>query len=233
MKRIYIIIILVASMFSQNQTAHSSSSGFSQNQVTLSGGINWGTIKYNNSDVPDEVDIHYRSGLNIGVETTQGKIKLGVAYIQRGAELIVDVDAGFIDPIYSGLGELTLSGYDELNYLSAYGFLPIVNQRSFTASAGFQIGKMISGKTQMTLTDPNNITGYGYGYSETKNQKLDEDYFNIDYGILIAIDLKIAPKINCRGSYYIGLGDVLAGFTSSDGNYKFQGIGINLLYNLK
>ena len=220
MKKICLTIILLSNIFAQTfaDTAQRRTPT-QQNKLTLIGGLNLGTIEYNNSQLNDLADIQYRAGANLAVEITQGKMKLGAAFIQRGGDLSLDMDG------------ITLSGYDVINYIAIYGLLPVVSQQGFTASAGFQAGKMISGKTKMTLTDTYNLTGYGYGYSETMSQDLETEYFNIDYGLIVAADFKITSQIGIRGSYYIGLGDVLAGFPGgSDDNYKHRGIGIDLLY---
>ena len=65
MKKSLTILLLVTGLFAQG--------GF-----TIVGGLNMGSIKYNDSDVADEVDVSMKMGFSIGAETMAGPLKLVV-----------------------------------------------------------------------------------------------------------------------------------------------------------
>jgi opacity protein-like surface antigen len=176
---------------------------FAQGGFTIVGGLNLGSVQYNDSDVADLFDISMKVGLNIGAETAVGPLKVGGALVQRGAKMEM-----------SFLGE-TFTGSDTYNYLTAYGIYPYAIKEGISAFGGLQLGKAIGGTSEFD------------GDSETLNS----DDFALDYGLLIGLDYMINTKMGVRASYYLGLADVIKD-VDSDFNFKNTGIGLALLYNL-
>ena len=106
---------------------------FAQGGITIVGGLNMGSVEYNDSDLADAVDISMKPGLSMSAETMVGPLKVGGGFVQRGA----NIEADF-------LGE-TLEGSDTFNYLSGYGLYPYSIQEGLSAFGGFQLGKCIGG----------------------------------------------------------------------------------------
>ena len=60
MKKVFIITLFIAVVFAVNL--------FAQTDVTLVGGLNFSTVKYNDNTVDDNVDISTKSGFVLGIE---------------------------------------------------------------------------------------------------------------------------------------------------------------------
>ena len=181
---------------------------FAYRGFTIVGGLNMGSIKYNDSDVADEVDVSMNMGFSIGAETMAGPLKVGGGFVQRGANVEFDL-----------LGE-TLEGSDIFNYLSGYGLYPFAIQEGLSAFGGFQLGKCIGGKTEVL-----------WGV-ESESEDLKGKDFALDYGLLLGVDYSINANMGVRASYYLGLADVVEDVVS-DLNYKHTGIGVLLLYKMQ
>ena len=195
MKKSLTILLLVTGLFAQG--------GF-----TIVSGLNMGSIKYNDSDVADEVDVSMRMGFSIGAETMAGPLKVGAGFVQRGANVEFDL-----------LGE-KLEGSDTYNYLSGYGLYPFSIQEGLSAFGGFQAGKCIGGKTEASLA------------CESESEDLEGEDFALDYGLLLGVDFSLNVNMGVRASYYLGLADVVEDL-DSDFNYKNTGIGISILYKMQ
>jgi len=195
MKKSLTILLLITGLFAQG--------GF-----TIVGGLNMGSIKYNDSDVADEVDVSMKMGFSIGAETMAGPLKVGGGFVQRGANVEVDL-----------LGE-TLEGSDTYNYLSGYGLYPFSIQEGLSAFGGLQFGKCIGGETEASFA------------GESESEDLKGEDFALNYGLLLGIDFSINANMGVRASYYLGLADVVEDL-DSDFNYKNTGIGISLLYKIQ
>ena len=180
---------------------------FAQGGFTIVGGLNMGSIKYNDSDIADEVDISMKMGFSVGAETMAGPLKVGGAFVQRGANVEVDVYGA------------KLEGSDTYNYISGYGLYPFSIQEGLVAFAGLQLGKCIGGKTEISFA------------GESESEDLEGEDFALDYGLLLGVDYSINANMGVRASYYLGLADV-ADDLDSDFNYKNTGIGISILYKM-
>ena len=176
---------------------------FAQGGLTIVGGLNMGSIKYNDSDVADEVDVSMKTGFSFGVEKMVGSLIVGGGFVQRGANVEID---------FGGLGKV--KGSDTYNYLSVYGLYPFGS-----VFGGFQLGKSIGGKTEVSLD------------GESESEDLEGEDFALDYGLLLGVDYSINASLGVRASYYLGLADV-GKEGDSDENFKNTGIGISLLYKM-
>ena len=180
---------------------------FAQGGITIVGGLNMGSLEYNDSDLADAVDISMKPGLSMSAETMVGPLKVGGGFVQRGA----NIEADF-------LGE-TLEGSDTFNYLSGYGLYPYTIQEGLSAFGGFQLGKCIGGKTEISFD----------GNSESED--LEGEDFELDYGLLLGVDYMLNTNMGVRASYYLGLADVVKDL-DSDSNFTNTGIGISLLFKM-
>jgi len=200
MKNLFIITIFVVVVFAVNLSA--------QTDVTLVGGLNLSTVKYNDNNADNYVDISMRSGFILGVETVGGPFIVGAAFIQRGANVKSKV--------------YDFEGSDTYNYLSGYLLYPISIQKQLSVYGGCQLGKLIGGTAKFESD----------GATETND--LDAEDYALDFGILFGADVMFNSSVGIRGSYYIGLSNVIGveGYPS-DANYKNRGIEICLLYKFQ
>ena len=197
MKKLMLVSLLVIGIFSTGL--------FAQIELKIVGGLNFGSVRYNDKDIADNVDVSTKTGLIIGLETIGRPFNIGVAYVKRGAKYEVD--------------GLDLKVSESYNYLTGYLILPISIQKELSAFGGCQIGISLGGISEVEL----------YGVSESVD--LEADDFNTDFGLLFGADYMLNPKIGVRASYYLGLSDVANGI-ESDYNFKNRGIAINFLYKI-
>jgi len=187
---------------------------FAQGGLTIVGGLNMGSIKYNDSDMADEFDVSMKMGFSIGAETMAGPLKVGGGFVQRGA----NVEVVFINSITQYGEKFEVS--ETINYLSGYGLYPFSIQEGLSAFGGFQLGKCIGGKAEFSID------------GESESEDLKGEDFALDYGLLLGVDYSINANMGVRASYYLGLADVVED-VDSDFNYKHSGIGVSLLYKMQ
>lgn len=199
MKKLFITTLFTILVLAVNLSA--------QTDVTLVGGANLSTVKYNDNTVDNIVDISMRSGFMLAIEAKGGAVIAGVAFNQRGANF--------------KMSEYDFEGSDTYNYLSGYILFPVSIQKKLSLFGGCQLGKFIGGSASYEQ----------YGDSETVDLVAED--FSIDFGLLFGADVMFNSTIGVRGSYYIGLSNVIAiSGVPSDANYKNRGIGICLLYKI-
>jgi len=197
MKKQLLILLFITTVLAANLSA--------QMELTLVGGANLATVKYNDNTVDNYVDISMKSGLIIGLETVGGPFIIGGSFTQRGA--IFKIDSS------------NFEGTDTYNYITGYFLYPVAVQNILSVFGGCQIGKSIGG----TATYEDNYD------SETYDLKAED--FTLDFGLLFGADFMFNSNVGARASYFIGLSDVIDGLTS-DNNFKNRGIGLCLLYKL-
>ena len=176
---------------------------FAQSGITIVGGLNMGSIKYNNSDLADLIDISMKMGLSVGAETMAGPLKVGGAFVQRGTKSSMEIQG------------VKVEGSNTYNYLSGYALYPYTIQEGISAFGGLQTGFFLSGSSEV----------------EDESIDLESDDFGLDYGLLLGVDYMLNTNMGIRASYYLGLADVIKD-ADSDLNLKNRGIGISLLYSL-
>ena len=200
MKKYLFILLFITTVQTANLLA--------QMELTIVGGVNLATVKYNDNAVDNNIDISTKSGFILGIETVGGPFIIGGNFIQRGTNYTVN------DEDY---GEITQK--DNFNYLSGYLLYPISIQKKLSIFGGCQLGKGIGG-TQ--VADGDDISG---------SNVLKADDFNLDFGLLFGADYMINSSIGLRALYFIGLSDVAEGIPANS-NFKNRGIGLCLLYKL-
>ena len=176
---------------------------FAQGGITIVGGLNMGSIKYNDSDLADLIDISMKMGLSVGAETMAGPLKVGGAFVQRGTKSSIETSG------------VKVEGSNTYNYLSGYALYPYAIQEGLSAFGGLQTGFFLSGSGE--------VEGESYDF--------DSDDIGFDYGLLLGVDYMFDTNMGIRASYYLGLADVIKD-ADSDLNLKNRGIGISLLYSL-
>lgn len=181
---------------------------FAQIELTLVGGLNLGTVKYNDNTVDNDYDISTNPGLILGVETIGGPLIIGGVYIQRGASFKGNIEY---------LGTYTVT--NTYNYLSGYLFYPIPIHEQLSVFGGCQLGTSLGGTSELKYS----------GGSNTQDLKAED--FAIDFGLMFGTDFMFNSTVGARASYYIGLSNVADGALSNQ-NFKNRGIGLCLLYKI-
>ena len=202
MKKLFITTLFVTLALAANL--------FAQTDVTLVGGLNLSTVKYNDNTVDDNVDISMKSGLILGAEIIGGPFIIGGEFIQRGT-----IMKGYDE--YGGHVTLTQT----YNYLSGYLLYPVSIQKQLSVFGGCQIGKFIGGTSEIKWD------------GDSDSIDLDAEDYAIDFGILFGADFMFNSSVGARGSYYLGFSDVIGIYgVPSDYNWKNRGIGLCLLYKI-
>ena len=199
MKKLFIITLFVTLALAINLSA--------QIDLTLVGGLNLSTVKYNDNNADNYVDISMRSGFILGVETVGGPFVIGGEFVQRGANVK--------SKVYDS------EGSDTYNYLSGYLLYPVSIQEQLSVFGGCQLGKFIGGTSEIKWN------------GDSDSVDLEAEDFALDFGLLFGADVMLNSSVGVRGSYYIGLSNVIGveGYPS-DANYKNSGIGICLLFKI-
>ena len=110
---------------------------FAQGGITIVGGLNMGSIKYNHSVMADLIDISMKMGLSVGAEKMAGALKVGGAFVQRGTKTSTKIS-----------GEIR-KGSDTYNYLTGYALYPYAIQERLSAFGGLQAGFFLSGSGEV------------------------------------------------------------------------------------
>ena len=84
MKKHFLILLFITVVLTTNLVA--------QIELTIVGGANLATVKYNDNTVDNEVDISMKTGLILGVETVGGPFIVGGSFTQRGATFKFEID---------------------------------------------------------------------------------------------------------------------------------------------
>ncbi len=199
MKKLFIITLFVTLALAINLSA--------QIDLTLVGGLNLSTVKYNDNNADNYVDISMRTGFILGVETVGGPFVIGGEFVQRGANVK--------SKVYDS------EGSDTYNYLSGYLLYPVSIQKQLSVFGGCQLGKFIGGTSEIKWN------------GDSDSVDLEAEDFALDFGLLFGADVMLNSSVGVRGSYYIGLSNVIGveGYPS-DANYKNSGIGICLLFKI-
>jgi Outer membrane protein beta-barrel domain len=137
---------------------------FAQNKLTVVGGLNFSTIKYNDNDFEKIIDVSPKAGFMIGIETETGPLKVGCAFVQRGAELAED----------SYYGDGTSSA--TFNYIDVYALFPVSLNKQLSAFGGLELGKCLGGEEKVKDS----------GNSGTLT--FDAEDFNTEIGVIFGID---------------------------------------------
>ena len=192
------------------------STAFSQNDLTVTLGLNQSNYTYNDNDWVDNTDIDYITGFNLAVEKPFGSLVFGAGFNQRGVKLSAELQG------YYGYN-VDVEVEEKINYLTLHSIYPISLQSGLSAFGGLQLGKGIGGDMRMKMS--------GGGSSDDESEDIDSDEIAIDYGVLLGIEYMINEQIGVRGAYFKGLSDV-SEEAVDDENFKSNTISISLTYKL-
>jgi len=171
-----------------------------ENNITFSGGINLARVRY--KKIANRVNISFRSGFNIAIETKAGPEIIGLNFLQRGGNIAIkETDE-----------KLTYT----FNYITGYALHPVQLNKKLILLGGINFGQCIRGSNTLTS---NNIT--------YKN-KIEAKFFMFDIGLQLGANIMFNNQFGIRAIYYFGITDVAMNI-SSDYNFKNQGLGITFL----
>ena len=181
--------------------------------LTIKGGYNTSKIRLNDESLSENIDIYFKNGFDIGIESGNEEWILGFSYLQRGSQVEFYVES------YDTTGGYNVKSSD-VYYYGALHFLLITRLGSgIDGFGGVQTGFPLGGKASVE-TRMNN-----------ENSSIDADELGVDTGFLIGANFKINEYIGLRASYYMGLTDVAEGI-DEDTNYKNNTLNFSLLINL-
>ena len=217
MKNIIIIVLLITTLYSQNNMA-------------AIGGVNYSTFV--NSDEVIYGNAKEIIGYRIGIEKNSNGLITGITYSQRGTSFEYDYyyNDGYVYGYTSYNDKITL------NYLTGYILARVPLLSGLSLLAGGEIGYFIEGEISAEWEFEGSIESYrdSYTYTFDRDEWLDEMWGNdIDYGIVLGAQFNLSPKIAVAGTYYMGLVDI---FKERDGPNtemgKHSGLQIYLSYGL-
>ena len=207
MKKITLLLILIATVNAQNVMG-----------LTISGGLN--QSNQNTEEGTDVIDINYISGYNFSIEKSFGIARFGVGLNQRGVKLETDVTG---DGSSEGVS-VFINSEQTLNYLSLHAVLYEI-QEKICVFGGVQLGKGLGGEVKMKMSWTNFGQDEQLMYRESED--IDAEDMELEYGLLFGGDYMINEKNGVRASYYKGLSDI-----REDSKTKNNTISVSLLFKL-
>ena len=147
-------------------------------------GFNYSKIHYNNSK---DSTIHYRAGVNFGLEYKFTNIISGITFQQRGYKI-----------------RFNSSNHNliKYNYLSLHCLIPTFSiYRIINLYTGFQTGIFLFG-SKISKQDYNS-SSYDSNSDETKF--LSNDNYRNDVGLIVGLKYPISRKLELMISYYYGI----------------------------
>lgn len=198
MKKNYLLIALLSILVSTNLLA--------EGKYTLTGGINFSTINYNEDELNDNLKIQSKTNFMLGIESPTNPIRIGVVFVQKGASL----------DNYHGSEK-----YEQtFNYIALYALLALDFYKRIIPFGALECGMSLGGKEKWTDYD---------GSTNTRN--IAPHKINFELGLNVGTDIMLLPKIGVRGSYCIGLTNVVKDL-DKDLNFKNRTFEFNLLFKL-
>ena len=199
-----------------------SSTIFSQSEILIFGGSNFSTIKYNNTDLSNQIDITPRNGSTFGIEYRFSKIIIGASFTQRGSKLKQNstMNNGGVDY------EIEIGGHEVYDYASTNILYPISMNKKIDVLGGLQIGSSLGGTsfTKLSLTEFNS--------SQSDEIDMKPEDFSLDAGLLFGIDYMLNHRFGLRASYYQGFTNVRDTLKNSL-NFKNNTLNLSAIINLK
>ena len=193
-----------------------------QSGILIFSGSNSSTIKYNNADLDNRIDISPRNGSSFGIEYRYSKIIFGASFTQRGSKLKQNsaINIGGVDY------EIEIGGHEVYDYASAHILYPISISQQISVFGGLQIGNSLGGKsfTKLSFTEFNS--------SQSDEIDMEPKEFGLDAGLLFGIDYMLNHKFGLRASYYKGFTNVRDTLKNSV-NFKNNTLNFSAIVKLK
>ena len=194
----------------------------SQKGLTIIGGNNMSTIKYNDDKINNQIDISPRNGSNIGLEYRFRRFIIGATYLQRGSKLkqATTMNIGGIDY------DIELGGHEVYNYAAAHIYYPISISEHIKVFGGVQIGSSLGGISVAKLS----FTEFNSSQSDEIDMK--PEGFGLDAGLQFGVDYMLNHRFGLRSSYYLGMTDVRDTLSNSL-NFKNNTLNLSAIIKLK
>ena len=194
----------------------------SQKGLTIIGGNNMSTIKYNDNKIGNQIDISAQNGSNIGLEYRFPRLIVGAAYLQRGSKLkqATTMNIGGIDY------EIEIGGHEVYNYAAAHILYPISISEHIKVFGGVQIGSSLGGTSVAKLS----FTEFNSSQSDEIDMK--PEGFGLDAGLQFGVDYMLNHRFGLRSSYYLGRTDVRDTLSNSL-NFKNNTLNLSAIIKLK
>ena len=193
-----------------------------QKGLTIIGGNNMSTIKYNDNKIGNQIDISAQNGSNIGLEYRFPRLIVGVGFLQRGSKLkeATNINIGGVDY------EIEISGYEVYNYAAAHIFYLISISEQIEVFGGVQVGSSLGGTSVAKLS----FTEFNSSQSDEIDMK--PEGFGLDAGLQFGVDYMLNHRFGLRSSYYLGMTDV-RDTLSNNLNFKNSTISLSAIIKLK
>ena len=199
-----------------------SSTIFPQGGFAIFGGSNFSTIKYNNADLNNQIDISPRNGSSFGVEYRFSRFIFGIGFDQRGSKLKQNsiINIGGVDY------DIEIGGHEVYNYASVHILYPFSINEKINVFNGLQVGGSLGGTSFAKLS----FTEFNSSQSDEIDMKPKE--FSLDAGLQFGIDYMLNHRFGLRASYYRGFTDVRDTLNNSL-NFKNNTLNLSALIRLK
>ena len=193
-----------------------------QKGLTIIGGNNMSTIKYNDNKIGNQIDISAQNGSNIGLEYRFPRLIVGAGFLQRGSKLkeATTINIGGVDY------EIEISGYEVYNYAAAHIFYPISINEQIEVFGGVQVGSSLGGTSVAKLS----FTEFNSSQSDEIDMK--SKGFGLDAGLQFGADYMLNHRFGLRSSYYLGMTNV-RDTLSNNLNFKNSTISLSAIIKLK
>lgn len=193
-----------------------------QKGLTIIGGNNMSTIKYNDNKIGNQIDISAQNGSNIGLEYRFPRLIVGAGFLQRGSKLkeATTINIGGVDY------EIEISGYEVYNYAAAHIFYPISISEQIEVFGGVQVGSSLGGTSVAKLS----FTEFNSSQSDEIDMK--PKGFGLDAGLQFGVDYMLNHRFGLRSSYYLGMTDV-RDTLSNNLNFKNSTLSLSAIIKLK
>ena len=193
-----------------------------QKGLTIIGGNNMSTIKYNDNKIGNQIDISAQNGSNIGLEYRFPRLIVGAGFLQRGSKLkeATTINIGGVDY------EIEISGYEVYNYAAAHIFYPISISEQIEVFGGVQVGSSLGGTSVAKLS----FTEFNSSQSDEIDMK--PKGFGLDAGLQFGADYMLNHRFGLRSSYYLGMTNV-RDTLSNNLNFKNSTISLSAIIKLK
>ena len=230
--KIFIVIILIClSLNAQTRrnegnkklkNKNSISNISAQKGLTIIGGYNISTVKYNDDKINNQIDMSPRNGSYIGLEYRFPRLIVGAGFLQRGfkPKQAITMNINYIDY------DAELSGYEVYNYSAAHILYPISINEQIEVSGGVQIGRSRGGISIAKLS----LTEFNSSKSDTLDMKPKE--FGLDGGLQFGVNYMLNHRLGLRASYYMGMTNVNNTLIDSL-NFKNRTINLSAIIKLK
>jgi len=195
-----------------------------QKGLTIIGGYNMSTVKYNDDKKNDQFDITPRNGTYIGFEYRFPRLIVGAGFLERGFKFKQATTMNYANIDYKS----EITAYEVYNYTAAHIFYPISINEQIEVFGGFQVGQSNGGTSVFKFS----FTDYNSSKSDTLDMK--PKRFGLDAGLQFGVDYMLNHRLGLRASYYMGMTNVIVIDTLiNNENFKNNTLNLSAIIKLK